>query len=245
MSASAPPGFCRVEKQGQRVHYLTVPVDGQTPRKLNDRSQVASYLAKEGIQGVELEEFDFKLKRKTEPVRSAAEKQPRLSEVFDDDSNDEELEETSAVKNGGSRFNLKNLVRTGVKLDHRKLLEETASLLDDFRLRENEEEFEAARLAKLKIDLLNTSSLDDLASTVGSTPEGLKAMAVVVEEHCLQELLTLSSSEGPLPLSEWPNNTSENWFSEVVKFGVRQSPITLSLILRLAVKDLDTNVQPR
>ena len=50
-------------------------------------------------------------------------------------------------------------MKTGVKLDHRKCLEETAAVLDNFRLRENEEELEAVCLARFKIDLMNSSLL--------------------------------------------------------------------------------------
>ena len=240
MEENSPPGFRRVEQPGQRVHYLTIPQDGRPPRKLLQLTQVRDYLEKEGIQGVRLEDFDFKVKRKISHTEPVPKKQVRLSAVFDD-SGDEGEEEVGE----GSRFNLKNLVKPGIKLDHKRILEETASMLDDFRLQQNGEEFEAARLAKLKIDLMNSSSLDELVETVGASPQGLQAMGSVIEQHCLQELLLLSASEGPAPLSEWPNSMCHNWFSEVVKVAVRNSPITLSLILRLAVKDLETNVQPR
>ena len=246
MDADSPPGFCRVEKPGQRVHYLTIPQDGRPPRKLTDKAAVKAYLEKEGIEGVRLEDFDFKVKRKRKEAHTdtGPRKQLRLSDVFDEAS-DEEGEEEVSGGGGCSMFNMKNLVKSGVKMDHEKILEETASMLDTFRLRQDDQEFEAARLARLKIDLTNCSSLDDLVATVGASPEGLRAMGSVIEQHCLQELLTLSASEGPIPLAEWPNSMSENWFSEVVKFALRNSPITLSLILRLAVKELDTNVQPR
>ena len=245
MEESSPPGFRRVEKPGQRVYFLTVPQDGRPPRKLTEKAHVRAYLEKEGIEGVRLEDFDFKGKRKLVHTDNAPSKQVRLSNVFEDASDEEVEEEVEEDSVGRSRFNLKNLVKPVDKLNHQKLLEETASLLDSFRLRENDKEFEAAQLAKLKIDIMNSSSIDDLVSTVGASSDGLKAMANVIEQHCLQELLTLSASEGPIPLADWPNSMSENFFSEVIKFALRNSPITLSLILRLAVKELDTNVQPR
>ena len=245
MDANSPPGFRRVEEPGQRVHYLTIPEGGRPSRKLSTKAHVREYLEKEGIHGVKLEDFDFKVKRKIAPTHTIPKKQERMSAVFDSSSDEEGERDVEEVCGEGSRFNLKNLVKSGVKLDHEKILEETATMLDTFRLQENEEEFEPARLAKLKIDLMNSSSLDDLVQTVGASPQGLQAMASVIEQHCLQELLLLSASEGPAPLSEWPNSMSENWFSEVVKLALRSSPITLSLILRLAVKDREANVQPR
>jgi hypothetical protein len=253
MEGESPPGFIRVDKPGQRVHFLTIPKLGHTTRRLSNRAQAAAFLEKEGINDISLEQFDFTQgKRKSgtkQPGGGAVEKQVRLSDVF---GSDEELDSVDDGPAAGvdvgkqkCRFNLQNLIRSGVKLDHKKILEETACMLDTFRLCENEPEFEEARLAKLKVDLNNSASLEEMAVTMGTRPEGLQAMAQVVEEHCLQELITLSKKEGPLPLSEWPNSTSENWFSEVVKFAMRNSPVTLSLILRMSVKDLESNVQPR
>ena len=61
----------------------------------------------------------------------------------------------------------------------------------------------------------------------------------------MQELLTLSSMEGPLPLSDWPNSLNSNWFSDVVRFAAIHSPLTLSLLVRLCVKEMSRNVQER
>ena len=264
-----PPGFLRVEKPGERVHYLTIPGDGQTPRKLNTRSQVISYLEKEGIRGLVPTDFDFtKRKRKScpsvPPDKAAGGKQVRLSDIFkgdndevrmtddedDDDGHGDDKTgagggDRSSIPQDSSRFILNNLVRSGIKVDHNKVLKDTASMLDTFRLRENEPEFEEARLAMLKLDLSNATSVQEMVATIGTSEEGLQAMAQRVEDRCFEELVTLSAKEGPLPLADWPNSTSENWFSEVIKFGLRNSPVTLSLVLRMAVKDLETNIQPR
>lgn len=255
-----PPGFVRVETAEERVHYLTIPGAGKTPRRLNNRAQAKSYLEKEGISDVAPTDFDFtKRKRRAGPSKPPDEagggKQRRLSDIFDEDNDVAGGSGLGVGNDGGadgnplpqasSRFNLQNLVRTGVKLDHKKALEQTAAMLDTFRLRENEPEFEDARLAMLKLDLDSASSLEEMVATIGTSEEGLQAMARRVEDHCFQELISLSAREGPLPLADWPNSTSENWFSEVVKFGLRNSPVSLSMILRMAVKDLDTNVQPR
>ena len=232
MEGESPPGFIRVDKPGERVHFLTIPKPGHTTRRVNNRAQAAAYLEKEGIVGISAEHFDFtQRKRKAGTIKApggggggGGEKHVRLSHVFDDDEEVEldgcgtdvgppagvEVGDSTATEQT-SRFNLQNLIRSGVKLDHKKILEETANMLDTFRLRESEPEFEEARLAKLKLDLKTAASLEEMAVAMGTIPEGLQAMAQVVEDHCLQELLTLSAKEGPLPLSEWPNNTSENW----------------------------------
>ena len=143
-----------------------------------------------------------------------------------------------------SRFNLENLMKSGVTIDDKKILEETAAIMDVFRLRLDEPEFEGARLAELRLNLSSAASLKEMVKLVSCTEGGLQTMARVVEDHCMQELLTLSAAEGDLPLSQWPNKVSKNWFSEVVLFARQHSPITLSLLLRLTVKEASSNVQP-
>ena len=69
-------------------------------------------------------------------------------------------------------------------------------------------------------------------------------MGRLVEDRYLEELLNLSAAEGPLPLSDWPNNINKNWFSEVVKFAHEHSPVTLSFILKITKKEVDSNVSP-
>ena len=64
-----PPGFKRVEDQGERPYYRTVPQDGRTPRKLCNRRAVEEYLEKEKRSDVSADlDFDFsrRLKRKSE-----------------------------------------------------------------------------------------------------------------------------------------------------------------------------------
>lgn len=124
-----------------------------------------------------------------------------------------------------------------------KILEETAAELDSFRL--DRPELEEARLSELRLRLSNADSLDQIVLAVGSSPEGRQAMTRVVHEHCLQELLTLSTVDGDLPLSDWPNSLKQNWFSAVVKFAAQHSPLTLSLLVRLSVKEASSNIQPR
>ena len=136
-------------------------------------------------------------------------------------------------------------MRSGIKLDHKRILEETACLLDTFRLREDQLDLDDGNLSALKQRLHSARSLEELVVILGSIPEALQAMARVVEEHCLQELITMGEKEGSSPLSQWPNSTKHNYFSEVVKFALRNSPVTLSFVLKMAVKDFDSNVQPR
>ena len=123
-----------------------------------------------------------------------------------------------------------------------KLLEETAAQLDTLRLQLDGPQCDEARLTELRRQLSSANSLEEMVLLIGSSPEGRQAMSSVVQEYCLQELLTLSSVVGDRPLVDWPN---KNWFCEVVRFAADHSPITLALLLRLTVKETASNVQPR
>ena len=142
-------------------------------------------------------------------------------------------------------FTLDNLVQSGVKLDDRKILEETAAQLDALRLQIDQPQFDEDRLTEVRRQLSTASSLEDMVLVIGSNPEGRQTMSRVVQEYCLQELLTLSTVEGDRPLVDWPNNLNRNWFNDVVQFAADHSPITLALLLRLTVKETTKNVQPR
>ena len=70
-------------------------------------------------------------------------------------------------------------------------------------------------------------------------------MGQKVEDRCFQELLSISAADGPLPLSEWPNDRAKNWFAQVVRFAKNFSPFTLSLLLRLTVHSEEENIGAR
>jgi len=69
-------------------------------------------------------------------------------------------------------------------------------------------------------------------------------MARCVEERVLEELMLLSTDEEGIKLSEFPNNQAENFFVEVVHLAGKKSPITLSFLLKLILKDNSCNVEP-
>lgn len=244
-----PPGFTRRESLGSRPYYLTLPKPGENPRKLSTIRHVEDYLEKEKRLDVKPSDFDFsKRKRKSEgDAGSTGGKKTNWSDTFAEDAGDQGdvTTEVEIDSRKVSRFNLENLIKSGVQLDDRKILEETAAHLDVFRLRLDEPEFEGARLAELRLNLSGAVSLQEMVMLVSSMEGGVQTMGRVVEDHCLQELLTLSAAEGDLPLSQWPNSVSKNWFSEVCFFARQHSPVTLSLLLRLCVKEASSNVQPK
>ena len=153
-------------------------------------------------------------------------------------------QEGDAEQGGGGRFDVRNLLSDGVKVEHLKDLRSAARLLDEIRQQGGDEVESELDLAEKKMELANAKSMQEMVSLLGTSEEALKAMASVVEDRALEELLTLSSGEDKIPLSDWPNSLHENFFAEVVRLAHRKSPVTLSFLLRLVIKDETSNVEP-
>ena len=164
-----PPGFRRVEKHGERVHYLGLPQEvGEAPRKLFMMTEVDNYLKTNQKRGRLLDirptDFDF---RKRLPKRqleeTGEERQAKRSEVFSEMEASQQEGPAQEIpvdeKQAKFRFNVENLLHAGVKLDHKTVLEDAAGLLDTFRLRCDEPEFNPAKLAELKLRLANEETL--------------------------------------------------------------------------------------
>lgn len=143
-----------------------------------------------------------------------------------------------------SRFDVRNLLTEGVKVNHLKDLKSAARMLDELRSANDDGVEENLDLVEMKLNLSTSKTIEEMVSKLGTSEEALRAMASVVENRVLEELLTLSSGESKIPLSEWPNSLKENFFCEVVKLATRKSPVTLSFLLRLVVKDRAANVEP-
>ena len=153
-------------------------------------------------------------------------------------------QEGDAEQGGGGRFDVRNLLSDGVKVEHLKDLRSAARLLDEIRQQGGDEVESELDLAEKKMELANAKSMQEMVSMLGTSEEALRAMASVVEDRALEELLTLSSGEDKIPLSDWPNSLHENFFAEVVRLAHRKSPVTLSFLLRLVIKDKTSNVEP-
>ena len=138
-------------------------------------------------------------------------------------------------------FNMSHLMTPSVKVDHQKELECAAQELDQFR-RNGPRVDDSAAFAALKEKVATASTVSEMVSMLGATVEGLKEMGQKVEDACFQELLSVGAAEGPLPLSEWPNDRAKNWFAQVVRFAQKFSPVTLSFLLRLAVHSEEENI---
>ena len=143
-----PPGFRRREPLGEKPFYLTLPKPGEVPRKLSNIRHVSDYLTKENITDVQTSDFDFtKRKRKNSELdkEAARGKKALLSDIFDEDFVDQGCNSNTGCETDGreaSRFNLENLLKSGVELDEKKILEETAAQMEIFRLRLEEPEFD-------------------------------------------------------------------------------------------------------
>lgn len=204
--------------------------------------------------------FNF-TRTKPEPAEASGGKRRKLSDVFEEKDTCGSLgsgpsadvgQDGAAVQGEGgrdgpcssSRFDVRNLLSDGVKVHHLQDLRSAARLLDEIRQQSDDEVESELDLAETKMLLSNAKSMKEMVKTLGTSEEALRAMASVVEDRALEELLTLSSGEEKIPLSDWPNSLHENFFAEVVKLAHRKSPVSLSFLLRLVIKDKAANVEP-
>ena len=241
-----PPGFMRCEVYGKRPFYISIPkAPGEVPVKLHSLAKVKNYLERNPSRSANLVDFDFCKKRKSStPAEGTTEK--RWSDVFadaDDDDGDPGGEE-GPLDQKQSRFNLENLMKSGERLKHEKILQEAAIMLDMFYHSGGHSDVSDGNLQDLRTRLGQAASLGEMIQVLATNEEALMEMTALVHEQCLEELLSLGTVEGPRPLADWPNDCSSNWFSDISNFAAKYSPVTLSFLLRLILKEMDTNVQP-
>ena len=250
MAQDDPPGFQRIHASaGSRVFYLHKP----SLRKLYNASQVSDYLRDAHITDVDVRDFDFKRKLmhgKETNFESKKQKPTTGSAVFMDDDMDDDETDLPGQGDGQppgdipeNRFDVRNLMPNGLKVDHLKDLQSAAEMLDELH-RSNDDILSEVTLSEMKVNLSMSRTLEEMVKTLGTNEDAIKAMGQVVEERVLEELLTLSAGESRIPLSEWPNNLQKNFFAEVVKLAIRKSPVALSFLLKLVVKDTGSNVEP-
>ena len=153
-------------------------------------------------------------------------------------------EQPDAEEEVRSRFDVRNLLPEGVKVHHLKELKSAAKLLDQLRSNCDAGDSEAVELAALKLKLSLCKSEEEMVEQMGCNERAIQAMSRLVEQRVLEELLTIGTDEGVITLSEWPNSQTQNFFVEVVKLAARKTPITLSLLLRLILKNEEANVEP-
>ena len=262
----APSGFARIDLVGKRVHYVVLPnTEGRPVRTLYTRAEVLTYLEQQQsrglLLGVQAEGFDFikaAMKRgpTEEPEKATDPKLPKLAEVFaeasDDDSDLDEEEPLEEMINkldcseddddveediAQSVFKMQNLMKNvNVKLDHKEELTKAGDLLHEF-MNNKATEVSEEKIQELKQKIMMQTSIEGMVETLGTDDEGLVQMSKFIEDATLQELLMLNLAEGEQPLSDWPNQINQNWFSETLKFAMKHSPITVRGIASLVMKD--------
>ena len=241
----------KLETEAGRIEYLVWPPGGRPPIKLNSLQKVHQFLEKEKLLGkVSLDSFDFKkpvcARRGAQSLGSTAKvkkvpQPPARSDVFAESDDEQDVDEQQTA----GKFNLQNMLKSRcTKADHEKALKETGALLESLRFETAAPELEPSQFESLQNDLRKATSVKALVETLGTCDMAVQELAKLTERKCLEELLTLSSVEGPLPLSEWPVNLSTNWYAEVVKFAASHSPVTLSLLLKLVITDPAHGVSP-
>ena len=247
-STEDPPGFCRVENPDGRPYYLTIPKSGGASLKLRNMSKVKDYLRREGIVELGEKDFDFQKRKGNSSVHTdSAPKSVKASQIFDEDMGEAEVDMEVVDKQAGGnkwgKFDMNNLLTNGVDVDHKERLQQTAKVLDEFRQRRGAAHDEG-RLLELKTAISSATSIQDVVAAMSSFPEALEEMSRVVQDSCFEELLFISRAEGRLPLSEWPNDKSSNWFSDVCLQAAQVAPNCLSLLLKFMVRSIEENLMP-
>ena len=128
-------------------------------------------------------------------------------------------------------------------IDHHKILDETATLLEKIRFESDLSDLEAGQIKTLKLEMARAPTVAAMVDVLGTCDKAVKEMAKVVEARCLEECMALSSVAGPLPLTDWPVDMSKNWYCQVIRFAAEHSPVILSLLVKLIVKDPTTSVR--
>ena len=242
----------RVEVGSKRPYYLAWPPDGRHPVKLFSNKCARQFLEREGLSGVvPLDSFDFKRsstaqEESTSGNHSREEREAPLSSVFDD----EEGMEVGNEDSGGGRatarpnFHLENILKASADIDHQEILADTVILLEKVRFENDLPELEDVALKRLKLEVATAPNVAAVVGVLGQCDKAVQEMAKLVAGRCLEELMGLSSVAGPLPLSDWPVDMSKNWYCEVMRFAAEHSPVVLSPLLKLIVKDPADSVRP-
>ena len=269
-----PPLKMQKLEQNGKILYLVWPPDGQPPNLLNCQMKAQEFLEKENLLSVvPLSRFDFKKPNSEDsspslslssssPPKShtsthsqgstgskastsrkskamPAPQAPTMSDVFADP---DDVDDDNGLQ--ARNFNLPNLLAPKGSLDHEKTLKDTASMLETLRFETNSPEIDASKFERLQQDLSAAGDVKSLVSILGTCDKAAQEMIKLSERKCFEELMTLSSVEGPLPLADWPIDMSKNWYSEVVHFAAQHSPTTLSLLLKLIVSDPSSSIRP-
>ena len=121
-----------------------------------------------------------------------------------------------------------------VKLNHRALLCQTASWLDDWLKsplpNKSPEEFSI-----LKEKLSESEDLESLLTVLLGDAEIHKILCSEVNDIILAELVDVDSKTGPL--SEFPPNINSNIYSRIAEFGMSRCPNTMAMLCKLAIKN--------
>ena len=84
-------------------------------------------------------------------------------------------QEGDAEQGGGGRFDVRNLLSDGVKVEHLKDLRSAARLLDEIRQQGGDEVESELDLAEKKMELANAKSMQEMVSMLGTSEEALRA----------------------------------------------------------------------
>ena len=235
------PGWLRIEKDGQRPFYKT-----PFPRTvLRSAAMLKDFLGKEKAAGrmKEVDEKQFSFKRRHGVKVKDAASPELLDQVQGDAASPTEVgvaPDGQVLSHGEPTELLKH--RTVVELltrepdkstNHRKLLSNTAKLVDKFRPKiENQTDFEV-----FKEKLMDASDMSDIVTCLTQDEQGIEALRSSFSDLCLAEISQINVKDGPLV--EFPPSVNENVYCQVAEYGMQSCPQLISLAINLVVRKED------
>ena len=117
--------------------------------------------------------------------------------------------------------------------DHTSLIHQTSCNIDEFR-RKNLAKKSKEDLEKLKMNIISAKDVNSLIGALFDDKDASDALFLMLNDVCLAEVANINSDCGPL--SDFPPDINMNVYSNIVEFGLRTCPKTLSFLVNMVTR---------
>jgi hypothetical protein len=121
-------------------------------------------------------------------------------------------------------------------IDHKKVLIETAKVLESRRMSVENLDLGDFNLENLKAKVDASKNCEELIIALTSSDLIQKRLSNLVQSKLLEQMLKISSLPEN-PLKDFPLDVNKNHYSEVINFAVEHTPDVLDLIVKLSTKN--------
>ena len=233
-----PVGFLRVQEPGKNIYYRT-----PRPRKgLHSVRQVTNYLSQQHKLGklLEVNVSMFTFKRKVEVVGEA---EVMVEVELDPNNSQPKVSPKEKVSTTASTIDFmvqQMTIDPTIKINHKSLLSNTASLMDQKLRSEVTEESEESgeerleRFRMLQEKLTESSNVEEMLEIIFRDKRTKQLMCCLSHDICFEEVVKINTKSGPLV--DFPPSVNSNVFCDVVKFGLEKAPQTIAFLFNFVVK---------